>query len=81
MKRTLISAATLSLFATAALAMTPSFSDVDVDSDGIVTQEEFASALPDASELDFMIVDADGNGLISEAEMAKASDSLDAPKG
>ena len=69
MTRTLIPAAILGLFATAAMAATPTFKDVDTNADGWVTPDEFAIAMPEATETDFVTIDANGDGAISEEEM------------
>lgn len=74
-------AAALSLFATAAFATAPTFEDVDLDGNGIVTPAEFANAMPDASDEDFALIDADSDGTISEDEMTAATDVLETPKG
>ena len=76
MTRTIIRAAILTLFATAALAASPSFQDVDTNADGWVTPEEFAVALPEATDTDFVAIDANGDGAISEAEMITYTASL-----
>lgn len=70
MKSTLIPMAAVALFATSALAATPTFSEADANSDGWVTPEEFAAAMPDATQDDFVAIDANGDGAISEEEMA-----------
>lgn len=69
MKSTLIPMAAAALFATTAFAATPSFSEVDANADGWVTPEEFATAMPDATQDDFVAIDANGDGAISEEEM------------
>jgi len=69
MTRTIIPAAILSLFATAALAATPTFQEVDTNADGWVTPDEFAVAMPEATDSDFVAIDSNGDGGISEEEM------------
>ena len=69
MKLTIIPAAVLTLFATAALAAAPTFQEADTNADGWVTPDEFAIAMPEATESDFVAIDANGDGAISEAEM------------
>lgn len=69
MTRTIIPAAILSLFATAAFAVTPTFEEVDTNADGWVTPDEFAVAMPEATNTDFVTIDANGDGAISEPEM------------
>ncbi len=69
MTRTIIPAAILSLFATAALAATPTFQEVDTNADGWVTPDEFALAMPEATNTEFVAIDVNGDGAISEAEM------------
>jgi len=69
MTRTIIPAAILSLFATAALAATSTFQEVDTNADGWVTPDEFAVAMPEATDSDFVAIDSNGDGGISEEEM------------
>ena len=69
MKLVIIPAAVLTLFATAALAAAPSFQEVDTNADGWVTPDEFAVAMPEATDTDFVAIDANGDGAISEEEM------------
>ena len=77
MKRTLIPAATLALFATSAFAAAPTFAVVDANGDNAVTWEELSAALPSASLFDFNAVDQNGDGGISETEMTNNFDALD----
>ncbi len=76
MTRTIIPAAILSLFVTAAFAATPTFQEADTNADGWVTPEEFAVALPDATDVDFVTIDTNGDGAISEAEMITYTSTL-----
>jgi len=76
MKRTFIPAVALSLFASAALAATPTFQEVDTNADGWVTPDEFAVAMPEATDADFVTIDTNGDGAISEAEMITYTSSL-----
>jgi len=69
MKLTLIPAAALTLIASAAIAAAPTFQEADANADGWVTPDEFAVAMPEATESDFVAIDANGDGAISEAEM------------
>lgn len=71
MKSTLIPMAAALLFATSASAAT--FAEVDANADGWVTPEEFAAAMPDATQDDFVKIDVNGDGAISEEEMAAAT--------
>ena len=76
MTRKIIPATILSLFATAALAATPTFKEADSNADGWVTPEEFAVALPEATNTDFVAIDTNGDGAISEEEMITYTASL-----
>lgn len=69
MKLAIVPAAILSLFATAALAAAPTFAEADANADGWVTPDEFATAMPEATESDFVAIDVNGDGAISEEEM------------
>ena len=81
MKLTLVPAAVLTLFATAAFAAAPTFAEVDSNSDGYVTPDEFAAANPEATESDFVTIDVNGDGAISEDEMAAHSASQGSTSG
>ena len=81
MKLTIIPAAVLTLFATAALAATPTFEDVDSNADGWVTPDEFAVAMPEATEGDFVAIDTNGDGAISQDEMTIFVESQPATSG
>lgn len=70
MKSTLIPIAAIALFATSALAATPSFTEVDTNADGWITPDEFVAAMPDATQSDFAAIDANGDGAISAEEMS-----------
>jgi len=76
MTRSIIPAAIFSLFATAALATTPTFQEADANADGWVTPDEFAVAMPEATDSDFVAIDTNGDGGISEAEMITYTASL-----
>ena len=69
MKRTLIPTMGFALFASAALAAAPTFQEADANADGWVTPDEFAAAMPEATESDFVAIDTNGDGAISEEEM------------
>jgi Ca2+-binding EF-hand superfamily protein len=70
MKLTIIPAAVITLFATAAIAAAPTFQEADANADGWVTPDELAAVMPEATESDFVAIDTNGDGAISEAEMA-----------
>jgi len=76
MTRTIIPAAILTLFATAALAAAPTFQEADTNADGWVTPDEFAVAMPEATEADFAAIDTNGDGGISEEEMTVYTSTL-----
>lgn len=69
MKLTIIPAAALALFATAAIAAAPTFQEADANADGWVTPDELVAVMPEATESDFVAIDANGDGAISEEEM------------
>ena len=73
-------ATALALFASSASAATPSFDDVDLDGNGIVTRGEFVNAMPDATLEDFAIIDTDSDGMISEDELSAAAEIVETPK-
>lgn len=57
----------LTAFSGAALA-----SDLDADSDGMVTYEEVVAMYPDVSEEAFAAIDSDESGALDEDELAAA---------
>lgn len=61
---------TLVLFATAALAATPTFVEADANQDGLVSMEEAKVALPDADEAKIAAADVNGDGGLNEEEYA-----------
>lgn len=69
MKRIFAATAALALFTSAAFAATPTFQEVDANADGWVTPSEFADAMPEATESDFVAIDLNGDGAITEEEM------------
>lgn len=69
------------VIASAGAAYAGSFTDVDADGDGVITQEEFAAAYPDVGEDAMAAVDANGDGQISEDEHAAAVDAGLLPEG
>lgn len=81
MKLTLIPAAVLTLFATAALAAAPTFQEADANADGWVTPDELVAVMPEATESDFVAIDANGDGAISEEEMSAYTASQPATSG
>ncbi len=71
------------MIASAGAAYAASFGDVDADGDGVITQEEFAAAYPEAGEEAMTTADANGDGQLSEEEhTAAVEDGLlpDAPQ-
>ncbi len=56
-----------SAFATAALAA-GSFTEVDVNADGMVTPDEMIAANPEMTEEEFRAADANGDGVLSQEE-------------
>lgn len=70
MKFAFIPAAIVTLAATAAFAAAPTFAEVDTNADGWVTPDEFAVAMPEATDTDFVAIDVNGDGAISEEEMS-----------
>ncbi|MGM0583882.1 MAG: EF-hand domain-containing protein [Pseudomonadota bacterium] len=71
-------AAALGLAGAAAAA---SFSDVDANDDGVITQEEFNAAYPEAGENLWMQIDANGDGEVTEDEHQAALDAGALPAG
>ena len=69
------------VIASAGAAYAASFTDVDANGDGVITQEEFAAAYPDAGEEAMASVDSNGDGQISEEEHAAAVEAGLLPEG
>jgi Ca2+-binding EF-hand superfamily protein len=69
MKRIIAVSSALTLISGAALAANPTFQEVDANADGWVTPTEFAEAMPDATDSDFVAIDTNGDGAITEEEM------------
>lgn len=70
----LAAAGAAALFFAVSMAEAANFSDADVDGDGALSQEEFASAYPAINAAVFVAADGDGDGALSEAEHAAAMD-------
>lgn len=70
MTRKLLAATAILAAAAAAFAMT----DMDSDGDGNLSMQEFMTAYPELSALEFEATDVDGNGLIDGDEYAAAVD-------
>lgn len=74
MKKILITAAALTIFAAApALAAAPAFTEVDANGNGTISFEELAVVMPDTSQAQFASADMDGSGELSEDEYKKAT--------
>ena len=56
----------------AGAAHAASFTDIDANADGAISQEEFAAAYPDAGDDAWTAADADADGTLTEAELAAA---------
>lgn len=75
MNRKILIPITFALFSGASLAQTsssPSFDDLDTNSDGTLTQQELTTG---ASTVDFASADKDANGMLSRDEYDMASGS------
>lgn len=59
----------------AGAAQAASFGDVDANGDGAVSQDEFASAYPEAGEDLWIQIDANADGQVTEDEFQAAVDS------
>lgn len=75
MLRKLLALTAAGLIGSAGLVHAASFSDIDADGDGAVTQEEFAAAYPEAGEEAWSAADANGDGQLSEEELTAAVES------
>lgn len=54
-----------------AFAAAPTFTQADVNGDGVLNMEEVKAALPDVEDATIVAADADQSGSISEAEYAQ----------
>lgn len=52
----------------ASAADAPAFSDVDTNVDGVISQEEFLQAMPDATADTFISADVNGDTVLSQDE-------------
>lgn len=68
MKKELIIGLSLTLASTVTFAESPSFEEFDLDSDGLISQDELYRGLEDRGS--FARIDADSDGIIDEAEIA-----------
>lgn len=69
------------VIASAGAAYAASFADVDANGDGVISQEEFAAAYPDAGADVMASIDTNGDGQISEEEHAAAVEAGLLPAG
>ncbi|MCL5777554.1 EF-hand domain-containing protein [Limibaculum sp. FT325] len=76
-----IAALAAGIGAIAGVALAASFGDIDTDADGMITQEEFAAAFPDAGAEIWTATDVNADGVVTEDELAAAVESGVLPEG
>lgn len=76
-----VAALAAGLGAVTGIAIAASFTQVDANADGMITQDEFAAAYPDAGAEAWTATDVNGDGVVTEDELVAAVEAGVLPEG